>query len=86
MPLRVVIKFVNSLSKNEVQAIDKNLNHFKVKTPLLLYAVGAGLLSSIVTSFIKGVSELVNSRDIGENLQKPMIYLLLALVVLCLVT
>ena len=68
MPLRVVIKFINTLSKDEVQGIDKSLNHFKVKIPLLLYAIGAGLLSSMVTSFIKGVSEMVNSRDIGENL------------------
>jgi len=86
MPLRVVIKFINTLSKDEVQGIDKSLNHFKVKIPLLLYAIGAGLLSSMVTSFIKGVSEMVNSRDIGENLQRPMVYLLLVMVVLSLVT
>ena len=86
MPLRIVIKFINSLNKDEVQAIDKSLSHFKVKIPLLLYAVGSGLLSSMVTSFIKGVSEMVNSKDIGENLQRPMIYLLLVMVILCLVT
>jgi uncharacterized membrane protein len=86
MPLRIVIKFINTLNKEEVQAIDKSLNHFKAKIPLLLYAVGAGLLSSMVTSFIKGVSEMVNSKDIGENLQRPMVYLLLVMVILSLVT
>jgi hypothetical protein len=86
MPLRVIIKFINSLNKDEVKTIDKSLNHFKVKTPLLMFAIGSGLLSSIVTSFIKGVSELVNSKDILDHLQRPMIYLLLVMVILSLIT
>jgi thiamine transporter ThiT len=55
-----------------------------VKIPLLLYSIGSGLLSSLVTSFIKGVSELINSKDIVDHLQRPMIYQLLALVGVCL--
>ncbi len=86
MPLRIVIKFISSLNKDDMKAIDKSLNHFKLKTPLLMYAIVSGLLSSIVTSFIKGVSELVNSKEIVDHLQRPMIYLLLVIVILSLIT
>lgn len=85
MPIRLVIKYISLLKNDEVRAIDKELSHCKTKLPLLLYALGAGLLSSIVTSFIKGVSELLNNRDIIEHIQKPMIYVLLILVIISLI-
>lgn len=81
-----MIKYISLLKNQEVQAIDKELSHFQIKLPLLLYALGAGLLSSIVTSFIKGVSELLNSRDIIDHIQKPMIYVLLLLVIISLIS
>jgi hypothetical protein len=57
LPTRSVIQIVSVLSNESVTSIDKNMNHFKAKTPLLMFVLGSGILSSMSTSFIKGVSE-----------------------------
>lgn len=57
-----------------------------VRVPLLLFPWASGLLSALTTSFIKGVSEQVNSEFIGDNFQKPMLYILLVLVAVTLVS
>lgn len=56
-----------------------------MRVPLFLYPWAAGILSSITTAFIKGVSLLVNSDEFVDNIQQPQIYFLLVLVVIVLV-
>lgn len=80
MPARLIIKFITCLKEHEVQEIDPEFSKNIIRLPLLLYPLASGLLSSITTSLIKGVSELMNSSEIWENVQKPMPYLLLILV------
>ena len=69
LPERVIIKYISTLNKEEVACIDTNFNKAVIRIPLLLYPWASGLLSSLTTAYIKGVSELVNSKELIENLQ-----------------
>ncbi len=84
--MRYAIKLINSLNIEELNSIDPSKSHFRTKLPLLLFASGSGLLSSMTTSFIKGVSEQLNSDEGAQNLGRPMIYILLILVGVSLLT
>ena len=63
-----------------MQEIDPDFSKSIIRLPLFLYPFASGLLSSMTTSLIKGVSELVNSRDFVDNISRPMPYILLVLV------
>lgn len=76
---------VSSMKEESVQNIDSDVNHLRVKAPLLMFALGSGILSSMTTSFIKGVSEQAADGGLVKCLALPMIYVLLALVGLSLV-
>lgn len=86
LPTRFLIKFISCLTREEVVMVDQKFNRNIIRLPLLLYPWASGLLSSLTTSFIKGVSELVNSAEIMENIQRPQIYVLLILVVVSLIS
>jgi hypothetical protein len=68
LPTRLLIKYVGSLKAEEIRKIDPSFKKVIVRIPLFLYPWATGLLSSISTSFIKGTSELVNSKEFTENI------------------
>ena len=80
LSVRYILKFINSLSEQSVITIDNRITKMTSKHPLLLYAAGSGLISSLSTSFIKGVAEQIGSGEVSSTLGRPMIYILLVLV------
>jgi hypothetical protein len=85
LPTRSAIQIVSILSQETVTSIDKDMNQFTAKAPLLMFVLGSGILSSMSTSFIKGVSEQVAGGNLMGCLKSPGLYILLVLVGLCLV-
>jgi hypothetical protein len=48
--------------------------------PLLLYPWASGLLSSLTTTFIKGVSEMLTNYSLAYNATHGIVYILLIIV------
>lgn len=64
--------------QRELLKINSQITTFKLKAPLYLVTLGAGLLVSYTISFIKGMTSSLQA----EGLKSPVFYLFITLVVI----
>ena len=79
--VRVFIQQIFDLETEQIKKLDPSFKKYRVRLLLLLYPWSSGILSTITSSYIKGVAELLKTNSFVFNLSNPAIYILLFLMV-----